>query len=81
MPRNDVTLLGGKTMNFELTDEQIAIRDTVRKFAEKEVWPRAEELDIKNGKVFRKDMPDKTYNFDEIFNGWSSEISLCFISP
>jgi butyryl-CoA dehydrogenase len=32
-------------MNFELTDEQKAIRETVRKFAEKEVWPRAEELD------------------------------------
>jgi len=32
-------------MDFELTDEQRAIRETVRRFAEKEVWPRAEELD------------------------------------
>jgi len=32
-------------MKFELTDEQKHIRETVRKFAEKEVAPRAEELD------------------------------------
>lgn len=32
-------------MNFNLTDEQKAIRETVRKFAHGEVAPRAEELD------------------------------------
>lgn len=32
-------------MNFDLTDEQKSIRETVRKFAQKEVAPRAEELD------------------------------------
>lgn len=34
-------------MNFELTDDQKAIRDTVRKFAEKEIKPLAHELDEK----------------------------------
>lgn len=32
-------------MNFFLTDEQKAIRETVRKFAQKEVAPRGEEMD------------------------------------
>ncbi|MBU2550196.1 MAG: acyl-CoA dehydrogenase family protein [Proteobacteria bacterium] len=32
-------------MNFNLTEEQKAIRETVRKFAQAEVAPRAEELD------------------------------------
>jgi butyryl-CoA dehydrogenase len=32
-------------MNFELTDEQKAIRQTVREFAEERVKPRAEEMD------------------------------------
>ena len=32
-------------MDFRLSDEHVAIRDTVRRFAEAEVWPRAEELD------------------------------------
>jgi alkylation response protein AidB-like acyl-CoA dehydrogenase len=34
-------------MDFELTDAQKDIRDTVRKFAEKEIKPRAHELDEK----------------------------------
>jgi short-chain 2-methylacyl-CoA dehydrogenase len=32
-------------MNFEEDNVQKSIRETVRSFAEKEVWPRAEELD------------------------------------
>jgi short-chain 2-methylacyl-CoA dehydrogenase len=32
-------------MNFELTDEQRLLRDTVRDFARQEVAPVAEELD------------------------------------
>jgi short-chain 2-methylacyl-CoA dehydrogenase len=36
---------GGLGMNFDLTEEQKGIRETVRKFAETEVAPRAEELD------------------------------------
>ena len=32
-------------MNFELTDEQRLLRDTVRDFARNEVRPVAEELD------------------------------------
>jgi len=32
-------------MNFDLTEEQKSIRETVRRFAENEVAPRAEELD------------------------------------
>ena len=35
----------GGSVNFNLTDEQKAIRETVRKFAQAEVAPRAEELD------------------------------------
>ena len=31
-------------MNFELTDEQRLLRDTVREFARSEVAPAAEEL-------------------------------------
>jgi xanthine dehydrogenase molybdenum-binding subunit len=42
---------------------------------------RAEELDIKNGKVFRKDIPDKTYSFAEIFNGWSMIIGVAQSLP
>ena len=34
-------------MNFELSDEQQMIRDTVRDFAEREVKPVASELDKK----------------------------------
>ena len=32
-------------MDFRLTDEQVLIRNTVRQFAEKEIAPRAEEID------------------------------------
>lgn len=32
-------------MEFRLTDEQVQVRDMVRRFAEREVAPRAEELD------------------------------------
>ena len=32
-------------MDFSLTDEQRAIQDMVHRFAEKEVRPRARELD------------------------------------
>jgi butyryl-CoA dehydrogenase len=32
-------------MDFTLNDEQIAIRDTCREFAEQEIKPRAEEMD------------------------------------
>lgn len=32
-------------MEFRLTDEQLQVRDTVRRFAEREIAPRAEELD------------------------------------
>ncbi len=34
-------------MNFELSEEQILIRETVRDFAEREIKPRAKELDEK----------------------------------
>ena len=34
-------------MNFELSDEQQLIRDTVRDFAEREIKPQARELDEK----------------------------------
>src|SRR5438309_10539464 len=32
-------------MDFELNDEQLAIRNTCRDFAEQEIKPRAEEMD------------------------------------
>jgi short/branched chain acyl-CoA dehydrogenase len=32
-------------MNFTLSDEQLAIRDTCREFAEQEIKPVAEKLD------------------------------------
>ncbi len=32
-------------MNFDLTDEQRMLRDVVRAFAEKEIKPRAAEID------------------------------------
>jgi len=35
-------------MDFNLTDEQIAIRETVREFAEKEIAPSARERDEKS---------------------------------
>jgi alkylation response protein AidB-like acyl-CoA dehydrogenase len=34
-------------MNFDLSEEQILIRETVREFAEREIKPRAQELDEK----------------------------------
>ena len=34
-------------MNFDLTEEQKMIRDTVRDFAEREIKPLAKELDEK----------------------------------
>jgi short/branched chain acyl-CoA dehydrogenase len=34
-----------KAMDFTLNDEQVAIRDTCRDFAEREIKPRAEEID------------------------------------
>jgi len=37
--------LGGLGMNFELTKEQVMIRDMVRDFAEKEIKPYAREVD------------------------------------
>jgi len=37
--------LGGLEMNFELTKEQVMIRDMVRDFAEKEIKPYAREVD------------------------------------
>jgi butyryl-CoA dehydrogenase len=33
-------------MNFTLNEEQIAIRDTCREFAQQEIKPRAEEMDV-----------------------------------
>lgn len=32
-------------MDFQLTEEQVAFKKSVRRFAEQEVWPRAEKLD------------------------------------
>ena len=32
-------------MDFQLTDEHVLIKNTVREFAEKEIAPRAEEID------------------------------------
>jgi len=32
-------------MDFTLNEEQMAIRDTCREFAEQEIKPRAEEMD------------------------------------
>ena len=34
-------------MNFELSEEQNLIRETVRDFAEREIKPRAKELEEK----------------------------------
>jgi alkylation response protein AidB-like acyl-CoA dehydrogenase len=36
---------GGMVMNFQLTEEQVMIQDMARKFAEREIKPKAAELD------------------------------------
>src|SRR5919197_2508239 len=47
----------GKTMDFELSEELIAVRDLAREFAEKEIAPTAAKDDKEH--VFRKDLMKK----------------------
>src|ERR687888_1253636 len=47
----------GKTMDFELSDELIAVRDLAREFAEKEIAPTASKDDKEH--AFRKDLVKK----------------------
>ena len=72
-------------MNFNLTDEQRVIRDTVRKFAANEIYPIASEIDQK--KRFPKELFEKmtSLNFmgivvpEQYGGGGLDHLSFCIV--
>ena len=67
-------------MNFDLTEDQIMYRESAREFAEKRLFPVAEELDAKG--EMPKELLQEAAGGDDGMGGWQpgipsdNEISL-----